>query len=167
MKKVKLLLLALSLFILTAFTYQGIERFTTIYVQTLRVTNAAEFNGTNTFSTGATFQSGLTVSDGNIITADFSQITAQTAISVTDGGIITPTGSYQPLESGAAVTATLAACGTAGRGLALVNTVTQTIIVSETATAALSGNATLGQYDALQLLCDGTRWVQLAPESDN
>lgn len=135
--------------------------------RSIRVEHDATIGGTLGVTGASTFGSGLTVSDGNAVIADFAQLTAQTAISVTDGGVITPSGSYQPLESGGAVTATLSSGCTAGRQVILVNTVNQTIIISETATSALSGNASLGQYDALALLCDGTRWVQTAPESDN
>lgn len=110
---------------------------------------------------------GLTLSDGDATVADFVTLTAQTAISVTDGGIITPTGSYQPLESAGAVTATMSSSCTAGQVVTFINTVNQTIIISETETSALSGNASLGQYDAVSVLCDGTQWVQVAPESDN
>ena len=116
------------------------------------------------FQSGSTLdiQSGVVMSN-----AGFEQLTAQAAISVTDGSVVTPTGSYQPLESGGAVTATLSNGCTAGRRVTFINTVAQAIIISETATSALSGNATLNQYDAMMVLCDGTRWVQVAPESDN
>lgn len=167
---------------------QGVQRFANIVARQLTVENAATFQdgftagGASTISTGgltitaggATItdggltvtDDGITISDDNIVIADFAQITAQTAISVTDGGIITPTGSYQPLESAAEVTATLSSGCTAGRKLALINTVATTINISETATSALSGNFAMGQYDSMLLWCDGTRWVQLA-ETDN
>lgn len=125
-------------------------------------------DGGLTTAAGVTVTSGgLTLSDGDAVIADYLQITAQTAISVTDGGVITPTGSYQPLESAGAVTATLSACGTAGRVYIFVNTVAQTIIITDASNTVLSGNASLGQYDSLTAICDGTRLIQIAPESDN
>lgn len=105
--------------------------------------------------------------EGNITLADYLVIEPQTAISVTNAGVITPTGSYQPLESAGPVTATLAACSTAGRVYWFINTVNQTITISDTGNTVMSNNAALGQYDALTMLCDGTRLIQVAPESDN
>jgi len=105
--------------------------------------------------------------EGNITLADYLVIEAQTAITVTEGGVVTPTGSYQPLQASGDVSGTLGVCGTAGREVIFINTVAQTIIITEGGNTVLSGNASLGQYDALTVFCDGTRWVQIAPESDN
>lgn len=58
--KLKLFLLILSLVVLTAFSYQGIQRFATVYVQTLRVTNSGEFNGTSDFNGASTFDGAST-----------------------------------------------------------------------------------------------------------
>lgn len=109
------------------------------------------------------FQSGSTLDlqEGGTIDG-FVSLTAQSTISVTDSSVLTPTGSYQPIQSGGAVTATLSSGCTAGQLVNIVNLVAQDIVISETATSALSGNATLNQYDSLQLICDGTRWVELA-----
>lgn len=181
MKQIKPILFVIALVILSAFVYQT-QEFQHIIARRLTVLNAATFqpvvtlqNGASVTAGGVTITAGgatvtdggLTLSDDNVVIADFVQITPQTAISVTDGSVITPTGSYQPLESAGAVTATLSSGCTAGRDVTLVNTVAQAIVISETATSALSGNATLNQYDAMQFLCDGTRWIQVAPESDN
>jgi hypothetical protein len=54
----------------------------------------------------------------------------------------------------------------AGTQLVVYNTVAQSIVISETATAAMSGNQTLGQYDAIYFIFDGTRWIETG-ESDN
>lgn len=181
-----MVLVTVLLLALVGFAFQGVQRFKTVITEQLTVSKNAAIQGdlavtddvtadTVTAATGATVTSGgmtvtaggLTLSDGNAVVADFARITAQTAISVTDGSVITPTGSYQPLESAGAVTATMSSGCTAGNQVILVNTVAQAIVISETATSALSGNATLNQYDAMPLLCDGTRWVQTAPESDN
>ena len=104
------------------------------------------------------------------------------AISCTAGCVITPTGTYQPLESGGNVTCTLATAGMLGRYtgerdtdytdgsfLWLVNETDTTIIVSEGATAELTGSSvSLGFSDTLTLFFDGggTHWVELS-ESNN
>jgi hypothetical protein len=101
------------------------------------------------------------VVDGDLILA------AQTAISVTNGMTLTPTGSYQLLTSAAASRAFGAiTAADAGTVLTLVNTVNQTITITDTGTLKLSGNAALGQYDSITLISDGTNWIELN-ESDN
>lgn len=193
MQKLKLTLLVISILILSAFTYQTqefqhlITRKLTlqgggaVFNSTLDMTadviqnvgnSGTDFdtNGGLTTAAGVTISSGgLTLSDGNAVVADFTRVLTQTAISVTDHAIITPTGSFQLLESAnvSPVSATLSTGCSVGQQVILVNTVTQNIIISDTTPAVLSGAATLGQYDALRVLCDGTRWIQVAPESDN
>lgn len=114
------------------------------------------------------FQSGSVLDIQNGAAASFGGdlvLTAQTAISVTDGGVITATGAYQPLESAAEVTATIAA-GDAGATLVLVNTANTTINIADTGAAKLSAAAALGQYDSLTLISDGTNWIEVS-RSDN
>jgi hypothetical protein len=53
--KLNLAMLALFLVLLSAFSYQGIQRITTLYVQNLRVTTGAEFQGSSTFTGATTF----------------------------------------------------------------------------------------------------------------
>lgn len=69
--KLKLALFVLSILILTAFTYQGIQRITTLYVQNLRVITTGEFNGTSDFNGASTFDgavdiNGATTLDGAV-----------------------------------------------------------------------------------------------------
>jgi hypothetical protein len=105
---------------------------------------------------------GLTISDGDAVIADDVTITKQSAIAVTDGGYITPTGTYQPLTSAGNVGTSNLAIGTAGDLLYLVNTSATTITITDTGTIMLEGNAALGQYDTLHLICDGTNWLQVS-----
>jgi len=184
--KLKIVILALAILVLSAFAYAQIEdvtNFTGVYVRNTTFgtatpamlvdqagdtsNNIFELRDAGTPVFRVSNGGGVVLPDGNLTVADYLLLSAQTAISVTDGGVITPTGSYQQLESGGAVTATLAACGTVGRIYVFVNTVAQTIIISDTGNTIMSGNTTLGQYDALAMLCDGTRLIQIAPESDN
>ncbi|GIK36561.1 MAG: hypothetical protein BroJett011_03940 [Chloroflexota bacterium] len=182
---VPLIVVVLSLAAFTPVVQQA-TRFRSIFVEhnatiggTLDMDNGAISNigaagtdfgsdGSLTTAAGVTVSAGnLTVSNGDAVIADFAQIAAQTAISLTNGGILTPTGTFQPIQSGGAVTVTMSSGCSTGQEVLLVNRVNQTIIISETDTSALSDNASLGQYDSLHLLCDTSRWIQIAPESDN
>jgi len=90
----------------------------------------------------------------------------QTPIEVTAGGTLTPTGTYQPITATASLGLSDITVTTAGDILILVNESDTTITITDTSTTMLSGNAALGQYDTLVLLCDGTNWLQLS-KSDN
>lgn len=107
----------------------------------------------------------LTVGD-NLYVADLIAST-YTTVTVTDGSTITPTGMYQRISSAANTGTSAIANPTAGRLLILVNVANTTITLTDTGTLKLSGNAALAQYDAIQLLGDGTNWIQIAPEGDN
>lgn len=107
----------------------------------------------------------LTVGD-DLYVADLIAST-YTTVTVTDGSTITPTGMYQRISSAANTGTSAIANPTAGRLLILVNVANTTITLTDTGTLKLSGNAALAQYDAIQLLGDGTNWIQIAPEGDN
>jgi len=94
---------------------------------------------------------------------DVLRIAPQDVQTVTTGMTLTPTGAYQPLQAiGAdrgfgAITA-----GTAGDVLLLQNVLTYTVGVSDTGTLKLGDDRTLGQYDTLLLVCDGTNWIEVS-----
>ena len=90
-----------------------------------------------------------------------------TTVTVTSGSTITPTGMYQRITSAGNLGTSSIANPTAGRLLVLVNVANTTITLTDTGTLKLSGNAALAQYDSIQLMGDGTNWIQIAPESDN
>lgn len=120
-------------------------------------------------SSGCTWnvQSGATLqldSGSTFTNAGYDQLTAQTAITVTDGGVITPTGAYQPLTAAGSVGSTLGGCsaGNAGKITRFVNTVAQSIIITDTGNTVLASTYTMGQYDTLTTICDGTRQIELA-----
>lgn len=101
----------------------------------------------------------LTVGDDAVI-AGYLRVGASTKFSVTSGGTITPTGTYMPLESGAAVGSGDIITGTAGDRLVLINTCANTITISDTGSLKLMGDRALGQYDVLELWSDGTYWLE-------
>lgn len=87
-------------------------------------------------------------------------LSPRTAISVTMNATINPTGSYQPLTSAGTVNTASITIKPAGMVLTLVNMSNTSIVLTDTGTLKLSGNLTLGQYDSLVLVSDGTNWVQ-------
>ncbi len=107
----------------------------------------------------------LTVSDTAAL--DALRFPAQSSLTIVNDTTITPTGSYQPITAAGAVGTSSITAMSAGYVLTLVNTGSNTITFTDTGTLKLSGNAALGQYDALKLMSDGTNWIQVAPESDN
>lgn len=127
--------------------------------------NNPSFTGNPTFSnmtgSGTFTTSDLNVTDDATISSTlvYSQ---QTALTVTDGGTITPTGTYQLLTAAGAVGASVSTSCTAGSIFHFENTANQTITITDTGNIVLAGNAALGQYDTLTVICDGTRVVELA-----
>jgi hypothetical protein len=109
-----------------------------------------------------TLAGGLTTSDGNVVVADYSRITAQTSITMTQGGTLTPTGTYQPLTAAGAIGFGSIVAGTAGDMLVLTNESANNIVISDTGTVMLNTDRTLGQYDTIMLLSDGTNWLELS-----
>lgn len=127
--------------------------------------------GTTTLTGAVTTGADLTVGDDAIVTDDLTTanliLGAQTGIVVANDTVVAPTGSYQPISAAGAVGTASITVGTAGSELVLVNTSSNTITFTDTGTLKLSGNAALGQYDALRLISDGTNWIQVSPEGDN
>lgn len=107
----------------------------------------------------------LTVNDDAVVTGDLTW-TPQTVVTITQAGTLTPTGSYQPLIAGGAVSFGSIVAGTAGDLLILQNTGTNAITITDTGTLKLSGNTALGQFDTITLLSDGTNWIEIA-QTDN
>ena len=119
---------------------------------TLAVTDAATLADDLTVS-GDTFLQGTTI-------GTFSILTAGTAITVTNGVAFTPTATYQPIRSAGTVTPTVT-IPSAGKQVCLVNAGSNNIVVADTGNQVLGGNRTLGQYDVLCVLSDGTRIIEL------
>jgi hypothetical protein len=142
-----ILLLAMAL---PAAAQSGVSNFTHL------VTTGYQQSGTYMLA-GSYVQSGSYVKVGT-----FLRMTPATSITVTTDSLITPLGSYQPLTSGGTVQTASIAAGTAGDVLTLINTTNTSIVFTDTGTLKLGGNRTLGQYDSLMLVSDGTNWVERA-----
>lgn len=110
---------------------------------------------------------GITVTDDNVTIADgFLDLGNASVITVTMNATISPQASYQPLASSGTVNTSSITAGAAGEVLTLVNTTNTSIVLTDTGTLKLSGNLTLGQFDSVTLISDGTNWNQLATSNN-
>jgi hypothetical protein len=101
----------------------------------------------------------------------FLEFRPASSVVVTNGTTITPYASFQPLTSASsAITYNAISLITTsvptGREIMLVNTTTPTLVFSDTGALALSGDVSLGQYDMLKLLFDGTQWIQIGASNN-
>lgn len=104
---------------------------------------------------------------GSLSTSGFYKRVPATAISVTQNVTLTLAAGYQPLQSAGNVSTGAAATCTQGNQAVLINESNTTITLTDTGNLVLGGNAALGQYDTLELLCDSqSKWVQLS-KTDN
>lgn len=95
-------------------------------------------------------------------------IGSSTTVTVTDGLTITPTTSIQIWDAAGAVTVTLAACSNSGQALSTYGNDAQTITIADTNILTTDGNAaTLGQYDIIDWVCIGTKWVHIAKSANS
>ncbi len=101
----------------------------------------------------------------NLRISNFYRAQPRTAITVTNGGTVNPTGTYTRLTAAGAVAASLVA-EPAGSVLILVNTGSNTITFTETATLISAGNIALGAGDSATLISDGTAWTQIAASNN-
>lgn len=106
----------------------------------------------------------LTVLGDVIVGANL--FTARATQAVTMNGWITPTAALMQLSAAGTVNTSRILTGTAGQRLTLLNGVNQSIVLSDTGWLKLSGNITLGQYDTLELVSDGSNWVQVATSNN-
>ncbi len=129
---------------------------------------------TATFSvdgaTGNVVTAGSITSSGVFTASGILRVGTASTISVTNNSIITPTATYQPLQSAGTVTATaLATTGYyTGQVVTLINTSATSILLTNGTNLKLPGaaNLTLGQYDAVELWYDGTRWVTISASNN-
>lgn len=127
------------------------------------ITGTASVGGDITFANGTTLGEAV---DTVLDLSEFLAFTEQTAVVVGVQTSITPTGTYQPITSGAAVSTSLTTAildGTVnGQLLVLVNeNAADAIIVVDGANTEMGGDKTLtgGQGDTLWLMWDGSDWL--------
>jgi len=134
---------------------------------TLNVEGAVMFQSTLGV-TGATYANAGAYVTGAISNTTFAQVGTfsrmgeQSVVVVTNAATFTPTGTYQPITSTATVTPLLSTSGyTAGDLLFLTNESATSIVLEDSGTLMLNTARTIGQYDILGLLFDGTNWLEL------
>ena|SRR5437868_6297945 len=108
---------------------------------------------------------GLTVVGDTVVGAKFNVAPATTLV-VTMNGTVTPLGYNQPISSTGTVNTATITVGAAGDKLLLTNQAATSIVFSDTGTLKLTGNITLGQYDMLELISDGTNWRQISTSNN-
>jgi len=125
-------------------------------------------NASGVTSTDFTSTDDVVVGDDLTVTGDVFALRAST-VTVTTDGTITPAGRYQPLSAAGNVqTSSIAGCSSAneGRVVTFINGSNTTITITDTGTLKLSGNAALGQYDSLTVMCDTANWIEVG-ETNN
>ncbi len=87
---------------------------------------------------------------------------------ITQDATIRAIGSNQPISATAATSTSAIQTAGVPRGqvLFVTNVGAQTITITDTGATVLSGNAALGQHDVLELVFDGSNWLQVG-KSDN
>jgi hypothetical protein len=130
-------------------------------VDSLRAEGNLLVEGNATVNGDLTLGSDLTAGD-NVTVGNFLYLTAGTAISLTNGGIVTATNTYQPIDAAPSSTVTVTvAAGSSGQLLRLINRGTGTIVVADASTMVLASTYSMGQYDSLLLMSDGTNWIEM------
>ena len=140
------------------------------FASTQSTTGASTFTGAATFNGAATLNGAVTANStmavvGNLTLSGFA-IHSSATMTPTDGGTITPTAEFVTLVPGGALGADLGAC-TTGSSTVLYNSVNASVVITDTGNGTLAGNQTLGQYDALGLVCIGAKWIQVSAVSAN
>jgi hypothetical protein len=88
--------------------------------------------------------------------------TKGTTQTLTASAEITSVNTFQPISAAGAIGTSAIASGVQpGSLLVIENVANVAIVITDTGTTMLTGNITLGQYDTLGLIWDGTNWVQL------
>lgn len=114
------------------------------------------------FLTGSTLeiQAGTTETHGNTV------VFSSESISPTNNAMITPTKTLVTFTNAAPVTVTLGAC-TTGQLVWLYGSTVNSVIITDTGNFLGAGNQTIGQYDAMGMVCIDSKWVQTSAVSAN
>jgi len=116
---------------------------------------AGDSNFTNLVTTGDI----TTV--GNVTVGSILVTAKRTALTVTDAAAFAPTGTFQPITAAGAVTPTITVPAS-GTIIVLVNTSSNSILLADSGTLKLSSAYTMGQYDTLTVISDGTNLYEIA-----
>lgn len=130
-------------------------------MQDLLVLDDVNIQDTARVETDLTVGDDLSVTD--LATVGKVRATRGTTQTLTASATITDVSTYLPISAAGNIgtSAIATANSVAGDLLILENIANVAIVITDTSTTMLSGNITLGQYDTLGLVFDGTNWVQL------
>jgi hypothetical protein len=135
--------------------------------QNLRVLGTTSMVGSVSTSGSVTATDDVTVGDDltvvDLLTVGKIRPTRGTTQTITASSEITSVYTYQLISAAGNIgTSAIAAPTSNGSNLLILENVANvSIVITDTGTTMLSGNITLGQYDTLGLIWDGTNWVQL------
>jgi hypothetical protein len=143
-----------------------------LMLQNLRVLGTSTLDGSvstagTVTATGDVVAGGdVTVADdlvvGDLMAAGKIRATKGTTQTITASGEITSVATFQPISAAGNIgTSAIAAGAAPGSLLIIENIANVSIVLTDTGTTMLTGNLTLGQYDTVALIWDGTNWVQL------
>lgn len=119
----------------------------------MQIADNANVTGTLTVAGSATFNA--------------LAIVASDPFTPTAGQTLTPTASMYVVNSSAAVSMTLAVCGTDGKLLYLYGDDANTVTVNDTNIRSTDGNAvTFGQYDVVAWICRGNDWIHVSKSAN-
>jgi hypothetical protein len=128
--------------------------------QNLRVLGTTSLVGSISTSGDLTVSDDASVSD--LLEVGKIRYTKGTTQTLTASAEITSVNTFQPISAAGAIgTSAIAAGVQPGSLLVIENVANVAIVITDTGTTMLTGNITLGQYDTLGLIWDGTNWVQL------
>jgi acyl-[acyl carrier protein]--UDP-N-acetylglucosamine O-acyltransferase len=145
--------------------------------QNLKVYGTAAISGDITASDDLTVTDQLVV-DGDVTVGDDVTVvdllavgklraTKGTTQTITASGEITSVATFQPISAAGNIgTSAIAAGAAPGSLLIIENIANVSIVLTDTGTTMLTGNLTLGQYDTVALIWDGTNWVQLTTSNN-
>lgn len=159
-----------ALLSIAAAPFPSVSKFRAILVEsTLQVLGASTFTGVTNVGTltnvgalvqvGALSVTGDTTFTGSQSVSAFRVTSPASTVIATSGTPITALGSFQPISAAGSVGMTLTVLA-AGTQICLENIVAQTITITDTGTTMLTGTISLGQYDVLCVISDGTNMVQ-------
>jgi hypothetical protein len=92
--------------------------------------------------------------------------TVRSTQTVAASELITPTATFMQISAAGAVSAGGIVAGAAGQRLTLLNSSTNAITLVDTGDLVLAGNVVLGQYDTVELISDGIRWIQISTSNN-
>jgi hypothetical protein len=134
---------------------------------TLDVTGASSLSSTLGVTGAATLASTMSVADKATFSGE--TVFASSAITPTTGSTLTAAATFYVVNSSGAITMTLGTTNaTTGQMLMLYGDDANTVTINDTNLLSTTGSAlSLGQYDMIVLIFNGTKWVEWLLAADS